>query len=329
MSTTYLVTGAMGCLGAWTVYNLARQGEGVVAFDLSDDAARLRLLMSDEELAGVPVVRGDITDAEAVERVVAERGVTHILHLAALQVPFARANPVRGAQVNVVGTVNVFEAAARHPDQVERVVYTSSSAVYGPPELYPPGAVDEQAPPAPNTHYGVYKYANEGTARIYARDSGVASIGLRPYVIYGLGRDQGQTSSPTKAMLAAALGRPYPITYGGRCNFQWANDVARTVIACAAAPAPPEGTHVYNVGGSNVSVAEVVAAIESVAPEVAGRITFPDAPLPYPQELDAASLRQLLPDVPETPLLEGVRATVEAFRELAARGRIDVERALT
>jgi UDP-glucuronate 4-epimerase len=326
MSNTFLVTGAMGCLGAWTLANLRNQQQRAVAFDLSTDPFRLSLLMSDDEIAAIPFVEGDITDYDTVERVVLDHGITHILHLAALQVPFCRANPILGARVNVTGTVNVFEVAARHPAQVQRIVYASSAAVYGPAALYPPGPVPEGAALVPATHYGVYKQANEGTARIYAQDNGVTSIGLRPYVIYGLGRDRGVTSSPTKAMLAAALGRDYTITYGGRCNFQWGDDAARTFIACATVPFT--GTGVFNLGGSRVPVTDVIAAIEDAAPASRGRINCADTPLPFPAELDDSGLRALLPAAPETPLAEGVRATVDAFRALVAHNRIDIENAL-
>jgi UDP-glucuronate 4-epimerase len=85
----------------------------VVAFDLSEDKRRPRLLMSDEELARVTWLTGDIADTEAVTAAVARRGVRAIVHLAALQVPFCQADPVAGAKANVVGTVNIFEAARR------------------------------------------------------------------------------------------------------------------------------------------------------------------------------------------------------------------------
>ncbi len=326
MSNTYLITGAMGCLGAWTIRNLLHAGERAVAFDLSVDPYRLRLLMSDDQLAEVACVQGDITDIETVERVVLDYGVTHIIHLAALQVPFCRADPVLGSKVNVTGTVNVFEAAARHREQVQRVVYTSSAAVYGPANLYPPGPVPESAPLMPSTHYGVYKQANEGTARIYARDNGVSSIGVRPYVIYGLGRDRGVTASPTKAMLAAAIGRDFAITYGGRCNFQWGDDATKTIIALCGVAC--EGTQTVNLGGSRASVQEVVEAIEAAVPEMRGRITHSDAALPFPAELASEQLHGLLPNTPETSLSAGVRATIESFRALVEGGRIDVANAL-
>src|SRR5690606_31031575 len=113
----------------------------------------------------------------------------HVIHLAALQVPFCRADPVKGAQVNVVGTANVFEAARQHG--VPQVAYASSIAIFGAPEDYPPGLLPNDAPPRPRTLYGVYKQANEGMARIYWQEHGLGSIGLRPYTVFGLGRDQG------------------------------------------------------------------------------------------------------------------------------------------
>jgi UDP-glucuronate 4-epimerase len=326
MANTFLVTGSMGCIGAWTILNLLRQKRQVVGFDLSADPYRLKLLMSDEEIGRIPLLRGDISDFAQVERVVLDHGITHIVHLAALQVPFCKADPVMGSRVNVVGTVNVLEAAARHPDLVRRVVYASSVAVYGPPNLYSSAPVDERAPLFPATHYGVYKQANEGTARIYFEDKGVNSIGLRPYVVYGVGRDRGLTSTPTKAMLAAALGRRYEISYSSRVNLQWADDASRTFIA--AATVPFEGAGIWNLGGSNVDMRELVRAIEEAAPDSKGRISFAESALPFPEELDGRALKGVLPVAPETPLVQGVRATVNAFRDLAARQRIDVENAL-
>jgi UDP-glucuronate 4-epimerase len=326
MSDTFLVTGSMGCIGAWTIYNLFKQSQRVFGFDLSADPYRLKLLLSDEEIGRIPLLRGDVSDFAQLERTVLENGITHMIHLAALQVPFCKADPVLGARVNVVGTVNVFEAAARHPEQVRRVVYASSAAVYGPPDRYGRGPVNEQTPLFPATHYGVYKQANENTARIYFQDNGVTSLGLRPYVIYGLGRDRGLTSTPTKAMLAAALGRRYEITYGSRTTLQWADDVARTFIS--AATVPFEGAGIFNLGGSRASIRELVGAIEEVAPETKGQISFADSSLPFPEELGSHALQAFLPDAPETPLAQGVRATLDGFRDLVARKRIDVENAL-
>lgn len=107
-----------------------------------------------------------------------------------------------GVAVNVVGTVNVFEAAKKF--KLGPVSYASSMAVHGQPEDYPEMIIDQIRRASPRTHYGVFKQANEGTARTDRWDDGVASICLRPYIVYGVARDQGMTSSPTQAMLAVA-----------------------------------------------------------------------------------------------------------------------------
>ncbi|MBN1582805.1 MAG: SDR family NAD(P)-dependent oxidoreductase, partial [Anaerolineae bacterium] len=128
---TFLVTGAMGCIGAWVLRNLVREGARPIAFDLSDDPKRPRLLMDIGELERIRFVQGDITDLAQVRALIAEHKVTHIVHLAALQVPACKANPSLGARVNVVGTTNVFEAARLSGGQVQGVAYASSVAALG------------------------------------------------------------------------------------------------------------------------------------------------------------------------------------------------------
>lgn len=209
MNHTYLVTGGMGCLGAWALYHLHRQGKRAVCFDLSDDRHRLDLLLTPAEQAAITFVRGDLTDTQQVREVFAQHAITHVIHLAALQVPFCRANPPLGAQINVTGTVNIFEAARN--TGVRHLAIASSVAVYGPPELYGAGLLSADAPVAPRTLYGVYKVANEMTAQVYWHEYAISSTVLRPYTVYGLGRDQGLTSEPTKAMAAAANGQDFHI----------------------------------------------------------------------------------------------------------------------
>lgn len=324
--TTFLVTGALGCLGAWTLKNLLEQNANVVAFDLGTDAYRWRALMDGETIARAKLVQGDISDYYAVERVILENNITHVIHLAALQVPFCKANPVVGAQVNVVGTVNVFQVAAKQRAQIQRIVYASSAAVYGPPEMYSTLPVPVEGPLAPTTLYGSYKQDNENCARVFFNDNGVESVGIRPYVIYGVGRDRGLTSQPTKAMLAAVLGRAWHIPHGGRFNFQLADDAAKTFIHCATAEF--HGAQVFNLNGIVASVPEIIDAIERVMPDARGKISYDGAPLPFPEALDARTLIDTFGNLPETPLGEGVAATMEHFRALVEQERMDVENAL-
>nr|BBH93230.1 hypothetical protein KTA_14290 [Thermogemmatispora argillosa] len=316
----FLVTGALGCIGAWVVRNLVREGTPVVAFDLGQEPRRLKLILSSEELAHVTFVQGDIGELAALEQTLDQHGITHVIHLAALQMPSVRANPPLGARVNVVGTVNVFEAVRRHADQVRRLVYASSVAVYDPQAGGPSGIVQHDTPLRPNSLYGVFKQANEGTARIYWQEHGLTSIGLRPATVYGPGRDQGLTSAPTRAMLAAVLGRPFHIPFGGRGEFQYADDVARTFIACARVPF--EGAEVFNLHGTVAHMREVVALIEELVPESRGQITFAEPAFPSPETYSAEALSRLIGSLPQTPLREGMAATIALFRELVARGEL-------
>jgi UDP-glucuronate 4-epimerase len=163
----------------------------------------------------------------------------------------------------------------------------------------------------PSTLYGVYKRANEGTATVYAAERGVPSVGLRPHTVYGPGRDQGLTSAPTVAMLAAAAGRPYRLPFGGAYQLQYAPDVAATFVAAARSDA--RGAQLRDIGGPATHTEELIAAIEDAAPGAA--ISFEPVELPFPAQ--TGETREA------TPLAEGVADAVGRFRELLARGLVE------
>jgi UDP-glucuronate 4-epimerase len=317
----FLVTGALGCIGAWTIRALVGEGADVVAFDIGRDLRRLRQIMSAEELERVTFESGDITDLAAIERVLDTRGVTNVIHLAALQVPFCRADPPLGALVNVVGTVNVFEAVKRRADRMAPVVYTSSVAVYTADDADPAsGRLTVDAVPHPPNQYGVYKQANEGNARIYWLDSGLSSIGLRPMTVYGVGRDQGMTSGPTKAIVAAVLGRPYRVPFDGPTMYQYAGDVAATLLA--ASRSSVTGAHVFNLPGEVADGARLTAAIEAALPGSTDLLEFDRGNLPFPSEIDHDGIEAIDPPA-TTSLIDGVAESVAILRELARDGRLD------
>lgn len=309
MAERTLVTGALGCLGAWTIKALLDLDEAPVGYDLGGDDTRLRLILDEDELSRVTLVQDDVTDGEAVGRALDEHAVTRVVHLAALQVPFCRADPALGARVNVLGTVVVFEAVKARHDRIPGLAYASSTAVYNATD---PSPAPESGGTRPTTHYGVYKLANEGTARIFWNDDGVASIGIRPYVVYGPGRDQGMTSGPTLAMAAAARGEGYEIGYGGTVQYDFAPDVGHAFAL--AARAADEGAYVANFPGEPSTMEEVVAAIEQAAPEVAGNVGWTDQRLPFPYSLESGLLERLVGPLSHTALSEGVRQTIEHFR---------------
>jgi nucleoside-diphosphate-sugar epimerase len=322
----FLVTGALGCIGAWTVKRLRNENVPVWTYDLPGNPHRLRLLMGDDALKQVNFVEGDITDQEHFERTVVDNGITHIVHLAALQVPFVRANPVLGSRVNAVGSTIVLETAQRHQDQVQNTVYASSIAVYGPANLYPPGPLKNDAPQLPTTLYGVTKIDNEWTAKIYWQDYKVRSIGLRPFFVYGPARDQGISSTPTKAMLAAAAGRPYRVPFASVATYQHADDVAKAFIL--AARAKIDEAPVFNLGGIAATTDQVVAAIDKAAPEMAGQITHGDDIMPFPDAIDDSAVEDAIGPIGWRSLDEGVQQTIDDFRAAIKNGTIDVDKAI-
>src|SRR5262245_56510393 len=247
-----LITGGYGCIGCWIIRNLLQRGDEVFVFDLKEDHRRLKLILDEEQIRKVRFVQGDVTDLAGLQNAILRHQVTHVVHLAGLQVPVCRADPLLGARVNVLGTLAVFEAVRQSAGQVQRLVYASSAAVFGPAESYSAWPLADDVPLTPGTHYGVFKVCNEGNARVYYQDHGLSSIGLRPWTVYGVGRDFGMTSEPTKAIKSVALGRKYHISYGGVQDLQYVDDVAGTFVRCLEAPY--QGGKSYNLRGHVVDL---------------------------------------------------------------------------
>jgi nucleoside-diphosphate-sugar epimerase len=318
-----LLTGGYGCIGSWIIRNLLARRDEVWVYDLREDTRRLSLVISESELRTVVFVEGDVTDLPALRRAIDRHAITHVIHLAGLQVPTCRADPNLGAKVNVVGTLAVFEAVRLAQPQVQRLVYASSAAVFGPPEYYAgsPGPLADDVLLAPSTHYGVFKCCNEGNARIYYQDFGLSSVGLRPWTVYGVGRDLGMTSEPTKAIKSVALGRRYAISYGGRQDLQYVDDVAMAFVR--AAEAPYRGAKSYNLRGAVVDLPTFHRTLCDVAPEARDLVSYGERQLGIAYDLDDAAFQRDLGPLPATPLADGIRQTLDHFRRLDREGRLD------
>jgi len=313
-----LVTGANGCIGAWVVRRLLEIGDEVTALDHGTEKHRLEVLLDPESLARVRFLQADVSNAPVVRKAIEMHGVDGVIHLAGLQVPTCRTDPMLGATVNVLGTLAVFEAAAAVGC---RVVYASSAAVYGPDDEPLRPHRESEAGDA-RTHYGIFKLANEGNARIYHQDQGVNSVGLRPLTVYGVGRDFGMTSGPTTALKAAILGRPYTIGFQGPTDFQFAEDIAKILVRCFDAP---EGAHVFNPHGETSTVEEVITMIDAIVPKDRRGLIACDGPhLPIPGALDDSALAAAIGSPPRTSLRDGLASTYAAFLALHARGSLDL-----
>ena len=317
-----LLTGGYGCIGSWIVRDLLDRGDQAFVYDLNEDTSRMRLLLNEEQLRQVTFAAGDVTDLPALKAAIDANEITHVVHLAGLQVPTCRANPILGAKVNVLGTLAVLEAVREARDQVKRLVYASSAAVFGPPDNYPPGPLADDVKLTPTTHYGFFKCCNEGNALVYFRDHGLSSVGLRPWTVYGVGRDFGMTSEPTRAIKALAVGQPYHISYGGMQDLQYVEDVAGAFVRCLEAPY--SGAKSYNLRGDVVGLPAFHRALCAADPRAADLITFGERQLAIAYDLDDSALQRDLGPMPYTPLEVGVRRTLDHFRRLRDEGRLDL-----
>ncbi len=320
MSATerFLVTGSMGCIGAWVIRQLVAEGVDVVATDLATDPVRPRLLMDEKALAAVDWQQLDVTDTEAVQSLVESNNINRIVHLAGLQIPFCKANPPGGAAVNVIGTINILEAARHHG--IKGLAYASSAAAFGTPDMYPETPIPDNAPLVSSNLYGVYKLANEESARIYWQDWQVPSVGLRPYNVYGVGRDQGLTSDIAKSILATAAGRPFNIRYRGPLTLQHAKDVAAIFIGCARSGL--QGAQVCNLRNDVTTVEDFIVALKVVEPTA--DVTCSGDSLPFAYDFDDAGLKGLLGKVPHTSVQDAIKEDLAMYRQLVATDGIDM-----
>lgn len=305
---TVLVTGAGGCIGAWAVKQLHDAGAEVVAFDLSDERRRLALLSdAPAEAEAVKWEIGDVSDFDRVLEVFTRHQPAAVIHLAALQVPFCKADPVLGTRVNALGCINIFEAARRC--EVKRIAYASSVAA---------SAMGDN--PWLETIYGASKVYNEQTARVYWQDWRVASVGIRPSVVYGPARDQGMSSTPTVAMLAAVLGERFVIPFTGAVGFVYAAEAAAAFIQ--AVSTEHDGATVFDLNGTMKTVEEVVEMLRARHPKA--DIRCEGAPLPFPADMSDEPLRAHIGDYPRPAFADGLDETLALFARRVKEGRLGV-----
>lgn len=295
-----LITGAAGCIGAWVVKGLRDIGANPVVYDLSENRRRLNLIMDNAD--SVDWIKGDITDFKQISEVIESKDIFAIIHLAALQVPFAKANPVLGTNVNVMGTTHIFEAA-RHAG-IDRIAYASSIAA---PAMGENDFLD--------TLYGAHKVCNEQMAKVYWQDWQVPSVCIRPGVIYGPGRDQGMSAAPTLGVLAAFAGRSYDIPFIGPVSYVHVEDAAQRFIRAVARET--KGAEVFDMNGVVVHMEQVLSDMNVVLPY--NGVTASGGALPFPALADDGRLDRFVDARPHRSFLDGLSETVDVFRIASQR----------
>jgi nucleoside-diphosphate-sugar epimerase len=322
---TILVTGGFGCIGAETSKWLLRNSDAsVVACSRSVSQQRTERIFQHVDCERLTTVKIDVTDQKALEEVISQHQITRVVHLAALQTPDCNTYRSLGLQINLGGTLNVIEAMKASGRRLERFIFASSIAVYGPRATYPAGRVPMLVEPNPVNLYGAWKLAGEHISRMYCEETGVPTLSLRPGVLYGPGRDAGLTSSPTTAIKYLALGRAYEIPFRSRQDYLFAPDVGAAIGIAVLAPF--NGYGVFTLPSWTLTTDEIV---ESMRRAAAGmglvgqfQITVGNQNVPFICDLDYEPFVKAFPNVPHTPLDEAVRESLEVFIEHARRGWI-------
>lgn len=288
------VTGGNGFIGAWVVRNIIDRGHTPVVLDVGDPGPLAHRLLG-ADLASVEWCRGDIRDAEQVSELVGRSDA--VVHLAGVLTPFCRANPVQAGMINVMGTTNVLAAAARG---LRGVSYASSAAVYS----------AEGLDLAPTSLYGAYKLSAELIATAFQQEFGLDSMGLRPLVVYGPGRESGASADITLACRAAAQHEPFEVAFGGETDVVFVADVADAFVISALDPL--EGARSCSVSGALTTVDEVIETITDIAP--GAMLTVGDGDLGIHAEIGGDDVRLMRDDVRRTSLRDGLAETIDAYR---------------
>ena len=315
----FLVTGGGGFIGWRVVRNILAHGIPVVLADSSIDP-RLRERLERESGALVNVVPCDVAEFSDIARIFRlHPDITHAIHLAYLMSAEVEANPHLGARVNVLGMVNMFEAAVNQ--RLQRLVFTSSETVYGASQgVYGERPVKESDFCAPGDHfftYGVMKLLNEFMAEKYAQKHGISMACLRPPVVFGHGRKRGAVLWAEQFVSLPAIGKPVALPFPAENRDCWVyvDDCAEQLVRLAL---KPRLSHfAYNASGHAISARDFASLVRRWVPDA--EITFDESQpaTPLVDDLDGSRLIEEIGFTPR-PMSNGILAHLNEARAEAS-----------
>ena len=325
-NTDVVITGGTGFIGAHTSKHLVDSGYDVTVVDISEDMRRLEKV---NVASSVELIRQDLSDTAGTLSLIADIGPSEIVHLGAVGHP--PPDPRTAVTANIVATSNIFEAARMFEDQVRRVVWTSSTGVYAPPDRYEDGAfgengLDESELVFPGTLYGGTKLFNEKLADTYIDEYGISLVGLRPTLVYGpfdevqlLDRHEEveeHTTELAQLFVNPALELPHSMQYGDEIlDWLYIDDMIRVIENAIRADEDDLHQTKYNIGsGYRMSIAAVADLIREYVPEADISIS-PEGTLPWTLHVDATGARRDLQFDPEYSPERGVSEYIARIRE--------------
>ena len=307
--TKYLVTGAAGFIGSNIVEELVARGAEVRALDnLSTGKA------SNVEpfLDRIEFVEGDLNDSELLRRVV--RGVDYVLHQAALpSVPRSIADPLSSHEANATGTLKLLIAA--RDEGVKRLVYASSSSVYGNSPTLPKR---EDMSTEPLSPYAVNKLAAEQYCRVFTRVFGLPAVALRYFNVFGPRQDpKSQYAAVIPAFISSVLGGESPTVYGDGTqtrDFTYVQNVVQAnLLACETDRADGEAINI--ACGERTSLLDLLGEINRLLGTEVAAIFQPGRAGDVKDSLaDISKARDLIGYTPVASFSEGLAATVRSMQ---------------
>ncbi|MFP6854904.1 MAG: NAD(P)-dependent oxidoreductase [Opitutales bacterium] len=314
-----LITGSTGCIGAATVDWLLSHGASEV----------VGLNRTIREPIGDPRYRClqcDVSNVDDLHSVFREFIPSQVIHLAALQTPECRDHPMRGLEINLVGTINLFKVCSTLKTPLKRFVFASSGGVFGPRELYGENGVQADDPFLPHSLYGFWKIAGEGIAQAFQQETRTPTISLRLATTYGPGRDRGYTASGTRALKSIAMGVPFEIPYKGSEHYHYVNDVGAG-FGCAALH-PFSGYGAFNLRGATQTIPQFVNLLKdaALACGIEDRFKVSISPdvvdTPFVYELNSDLTETTFPQMPLTGLRYGLKTSLEYYLKAFESGEL-------
>ena len=324
--TTILVTGGTGCIGATAIHQLLREHSDIERIEIISRAAAphlLQLWQGKDIDSRVGFHSGTVADREFIQHVMQTVQPDRIVHLGALQSPACAADPDLGLEINLRGTLHLLELIKATLPNLQRFVFASSAAVYGPRAFYSNDTIPESVPLSPPNLYGVWKEASEHLTRLFHDETQIPTVCLRLNTTYGPGRDQGLTSAVTTAMKQIAAGpaagtsQPFVMPYQGRENYHYVEDVGLHFARCTMAEF--SGYAALNIKGETIEVADFLQHIRAVADGM-GLGAFCDlsiaddaVPNLFVSDLDHSAMERTFPGISPTSIPDGIRKSLEFF----------------
>ena len=310
----YLITGGAGFIGSHLAEELLRRGEKVRVLDNLSTGKRENLEAFSRD---IELIEGDIRSYHTVHQAV--RDVEYVLHQGALpSVPRSINDPITTNEVNVGGTLNLLDAA--RDAGVRRVVYASSSSVYGANTQVPKR---EDMTPQPISPYAVSKLTGEHYCQVFSRTYGLETVCLRYFNVFGPRQDPQSAYSAFIPRFAAGILRHQELTidWDGTQSrdFTYVRNVVEANLL--AATAPGVSGEVFNIAcGTSLSVNEVVAHLAQLCGAQARLVHGPSRSGDVPHSLaDISRAKERLNYAPQVGAREGLAQVVAWFQDKFAR----------